>query len=247
AVTGADFTSHDEEIGRLRTIDLNRFGNDYDYFALGHIHRPQTINHPFFPDGESQVYSSPVARYSGSAIHVSCEESFPHSVSLVEIDSHKSDIRVTAIPLQQLRHFHTFPKDADGFTNLKDIFNFLDNFIKKNEESCYIRFKVANGTDLSSDFNSRVYEMIENSGKDIRYNPKLLWIGNENDAEEPEEVRCEIEVGELQQMTDPLQFVRLTAEKYPDLDIDSLSDAFSEIEKELKLMSEEENVKHNRN
>lgn len=246
AVTGADFTSHDTEIGMLRTTDITRFGTGYDYFALGHIHRPQTINQSFFPDSETQTYTAPVARYSGSAIHVSCDETFPHSVSFIEIATHKGEVKVTALPLKQLRHFYTFPKESEPFSNQNDILKFLDSFIKRNEESCYIRFRVADGTDLSSDFNSRVYEMIESSGKDIRYNPKILWTGVNKEETDKTELNAEIEVEELQQMTDPLQFIRLTADKYPDFDIDSLSDAFSEIEKELKLMNEEENGKRNR-
>lgn len=241
AVTGCDFTGHDTEIGMLRTVDLERFGKDYDYLALGHIHRPQTLNHSSF---ETEVnYKTPVARYSGSALHISCDEAYPHSVSLVEIDNHKGTITIQELRIDQLRHFYNFPPNSEPpFSNEKEIFKWFDRFLK-DTESCYIRLRVEKGTDLSSDFNNRVYTLIENSGKDVRYNPKIIWVGEEIEQVDIAEEEQEIAVEELQQMTDPLQFIRLTAEKYPSLDLDSLAEAFKEIEDEIKVMNEEETGK----
>lgn len=43
AVTGLDPAGHHFDIGTLRTLDPSAMGNGYDYLALGHIHKPQTI------------------------------------------------------------------------------------------------------------------------------------------------------------------------------------------------------------
>ena len=102
------------------------------------------------------------------------------------------------------------------------------------------------GTDLPSDFNNKVYSMIEDSGRDIRYNPKILWIGEETANVQESDKETEIAVEELQQMTDPLEFIRLTADRYPSLDLSKLSSAFKEIEDELLVMQEEESVKTKR-
>lgn len=240
AVTGCDFTGHDSEIGMLRTVDIERFGTDYDYLALGHIHRPQNLNHSSHET--TGDYKAPVARYAGSALHVSCDEAYPHSVSLVDLDSHKGNIMIRELKIDQLRHFYNFPPNTEPpFSSEKEIFKWLDRFLK-DADSCYIRFRVERGADLSSDFNNRVYTLIENSGKDVRYNPKIIWVGEENDPVEAE-VEEQIAVEQLQQMTDPLQFIRLTADRYPSLDMDSLAEAFKEIEDEIKIMTDEESGK----
>ncbi len=240
AITGSDFTGHDSEIGMLRTVDIERFGSDYDYLALGHIHRPQTINHPMIREDEVQSLSSPVARYSGSAIHVSCDEAYPHSVSLIDIDNNRK-ISIRELRINQLRHFYNLPLNACAFSDEKQALKYLEKFIS-DSNSCYIRIKMERGADLPSDFNNRIYRLIEDSGKDIRYNPKILWMGEEETVKE-EVMNQEIAVEELQQMTDPLEFIRLTADRYPTLDMDTLSRAFKEIEEELMIMNEEENGK----
>ena len=43
AVTGLDITGHDFDLGHLRTLDAGDMGDGFDYLALGHIHKPQTI------------------------------------------------------------------------------------------------------------------------------------------------------------------------------------------------------------
>lgn len=245
AVTGSDFTGHDTEIGMLRTVDLDKFGNGFDYLALGHIHRPQTLNAPAFTRNEEQVFTAPVARYSGSALHVSCDETYPHSISLVDIDQHRGRVCIKELRIEELRHFYNLPLSKSGFNDEKEALDYLEKFIRDNN-SCYIRIKMDKGTDLPSDFNNKVYSMIEESGRDIRYNPKILWIGEETANVQESDKETEIAVEELQQMKDPLEFIRLTAERYPSLDLSKLSSAFKEIEDELLVMQEEESVKTKR-
>lgn len=239
-VNGCDPTGHDREIGMLRAVNLEKFGDGYDYLALGHIHRPQTLTHPGARSEEP--LATPVARYSGSALHVSCDEAYPHTVSVVEIDRHKGSVTIRERRIDQLRHFYNLPlkssrKDEEpAFSSEEETVKELERFIAS-AESCYIRLKVGKDVNLSSDFTNRVYRLIEESGKDIRYNPKIIWVGEE-DAPKAEEKEQEIAVEELQQMTNPLEFIRLTSERYPRLDMKVVEAAFKEIEQEVQEMKQ---------
>ena len=98
AVTGCDFMGHDVSrlVGGFETEDLKSMGDGYDYLALGHIHRPQML-----PNAK--------ARYSGSPIHVSFDEVFPHTVSLVEIAFHGAKPVVNEYRIRQKMHLYSIP------------------------------------------------------------------------------------------------------------------------------------------
>lgn len=245
AVTGADCTGHDPEIGMLKTIPSQRLGKDFDYMALGHIHRPQTIcpcKDTYI--NENAVYEPPVIRYSGSALHVSCDETYPHSVSLIDVSKHGGPVSVKPLQISELRHFVTLPHSDQEFLNEKSIFKELKAFISRTEYSCYIRFRINRKVDLSSDFNNKVYRLLEESGKDLRYNPKINWSESKEDSEAMAVNTMEnLGIEDLQQMDNPMEFVIRSADRYPDLDLDKLRDAFSEIENELMHMSEERATK----
>lgn len=96
AVEGCDIRGHENQlIGGMDKANLTLFGSGYDYLALGHIHKPQQIN--------SRV------RYSGSPIPMSFTEDYPHSVSLVEINTHgeaptiRSDGNLLITPLRNVK------------------------------------------------------------------------------------------------------------------------------------------------
>ena len=62
AMAGADTTGHGE-IGNQRALNLADFGSGYDYLALGHIHRPQTLGgDPADERLATSRYPSPTAR-----------------------------------------------------------------------------------------------------------------------------------------------------------------------------------------
>lgn len=231
-VAGCDMTGHDLTIGTLQACGIESTGTGYDYLALGHIHRPQTLNHEQDRMKPAVSYPSPVARYSGSALHVSCDEAYPHSVSLVEIDRHNGTVAIKQLPIRQLRHFITIP--APGESPLADAADAMDRLIKFINEGGegYIRFAFDNSVSLPSDFSSRVYDLIESRGKDVRYNPKILWTGDT--AEEVTQRQPAFEVAELQQMTNPLEFVKRVIGQFDGLSLGDISKAFAEVEKELK-------------
>lgn len=63
--------------GGIDSVSQDSFGTDFDYLALGHIHVGHTLRPP--------VGASFRARYCGTPAAVSFDETFPHSVSIVEI------------------------------------------------------------------------------------------------------------------------------------------------------------------
>lgn len=243
AVTGSDITGHDFEIGTLKTQSLASLGTGYDYLALGHIHKPQTLKHP--EDNmtfDAVTYPAPVVRYSGSALHVSCDEAYPHTVSVVEIDKHEGQVTLRQLRIDELRHFHTLPEAPDAaFADEKEALEGIETFCKTVGNG-YIRLKVLYTADLSANFDQKVYDLLEKYGNKVRYNPKIRWIG-EPETSQDDKNKPTFEVAELQQMTDPMEFIEKTQAQYPKLDMETLRDVFKEIETEVKHIKEEEAAK----
>lgn len=127
AVSGCDLSGHDPRlIGGMESLTVNDLGCGYDYFALGHIHRPQTL-----------ADSRGKARYSGSPLHVSFDENYPHSVSIVELEKHGAEPVVREERIRQLMHTYTVPKEALPFEEaLNELFHF------QSDESGYVRLNI---------------------------------------------------------------------------------------------------------
>lgn len=235
---GSDLEGHDPEIGNIKAVEIERLGASYDYLALGHIHKAQTLNHPAIFDEEEHTYSSPIARYSGSVLHVSEDEDYPHSVSLVDIDKHGGDVIIRQLRIDQLHHFFTLPLNkVEPFASAKEALSYLKKFIKAYDK-VYIRLRFFANADIPSDFNASVYDLIEKSGKDIRYNPRMIFVSQNCEDENDETIKTQLNIEEIKQMTNPREFVRKTAGAYPGLTEDELDELFGEVEIELKKMIE---------
>lgn len=237
AVTGVDPAGHNFEIGKLKTQGIDALGNGFDYIALGHIHKPQTIGHQDDCMEENVTYPSPVVRYAGSALHVSCDETYPHTVSLLEIDRHQGDVRIQQLRIDELRHFYVLPEDGTSFTSADDALKAMNEFIGKGERG-YIRFRFDINTDLPSNFSQMVYDALSPYNDEWRYNPKILWTGTSTGQFSQKE-ELVFEVAELQQMTDPMQFIERTKDQYPGLDLEDVRLAFEEVKAEMQLLNEE--------
>lgn len=232
AVTGMDATGHGQQIGSVATTDAALLGSGYDYLALGHIHMPQTINHRQDAYATEVTYPAPVMRYSGSAMHVSCDETYPHTFSVVNITHHGGDVNIRQVKIEQLRHFFTLPIGSDApFASEEDALCALQEWTKSTSEG-YFRFRFDHQADLSPNFAQKVYDLIESANCHLRFNPKHIWEGTP--AASATSRMVTFEVAELQQMDNPLEFVKRIQPDFPDLDYQGLKSVFSEILKEIE-------------
>ena len=237
AVTGLDPTGHSFDIGTLKTQEAASFGTGYDYLALGHIHKPQTIGYPQDTNENDITYPSPVVRYSGSALHVSCDETYPHTVSLVDIDKHGGNVRIKQLRIDELRHFYVLPSDNAAFESEEEAIEAVKQFVDE-KKSGYIRLRINNKVVLPPNFNQIIYELLP-ANEEVRYNPNILWEGKvETSCEETE--KPIFEVAELQQMTDPMVFIEKTKDMYPEIDMEELKNVFDDIKNEVERIKEEE-------
>lgn len=236
AVTGLDIQGHDFEIGTLKTQSIDSFGSGFDYLALGHIHKPQTISHQEDAMQEEVCYPAPVVRYSGSALHVSCDEIYPHSVSLVELDKHEGNIKIKQLRINELRHFYILPINGESFTSVETALDALKVFVEDRERG-YIRFRFDHKTDVPSNFSQQVYDLLTPYKEEWRFNPKIIWTGNTEVSETAKE-KLVFEVAELQQMTDPMAFIEKTKDQYPTLDLEDVRQAFEDVKAEIHRLNE---------
>lgn len=237
AVTGLDITGHSFEIGKLKTQETETLGCGYDYLALGHIHKPQTIGYMADFMLEEVTYPAPVIRYSGSALHVSCDEAYPHTVSVVEIDQHEGNVSIRQLRIDELRHFYTLPMSGGVFVDADEAIREIECFAQTHGRG-YIQLQMDYKIILPSDFNQQVYDVLAPYNEEIRYNPKIRWIGTPAKAEGDE--KLVFEVAELQQMTDPMTFIEKTIGQYPGFGLEELREAFEEVKVEVERLREQE-------
>lgn len=130
-VSGCDFRGHenakDLSVGGIDAIELEELGAGYDYVALGHIHRAQTI-----------AGSGGRVRYSGTPIPVSFDENCPHSVSVVEIVSHGEVPVIREVPIDNPYPLVTLP--IEGFAPWDEVKRLLLEYPKDNPS--YVRLNV---------------------------------------------------------------------------------------------------------
>lgn len=144
AIQGCNTRGHEESIGRIETLPPSLLGQGYDYAALGHIHKPQTLT----PGGKG------IIRYCGSPIPLSFTEDYQHSVSLVEIASHNSDPIITELPITPLRQMLTLQSNSldEGIVMLEKL---------SSEEHSYVRLLVNTNELLPPNANDRARKVSE--------------------------------------------------------------------------------------
>lgn len=139
-VAGCDMTGHDSRatdlVGGIEYTPLEAMGSGYDYLALGHIHRPQWI------EGSDNR-----ARYCGTPLAVSFDESYPHSVTLAEIPVHGGEVKTEEIDIENPRPLVTLP--AMEPAPWAEAFEMLKKFDP--ESPAYIRLNVTADETLPSD------------------------------------------------------------------------------------------------
>lgn len=235
AISNANAEGH-SEIGKMATQPIEEWGIGYDYLALGHIHKPQTLGYGD-ENQEESTYPAGIARYSGSALHVSCDEKYPHTVSLVELNEHGGEIKIKRLRINELRHFYELPENGEAAKNAEEALASVADFCKKHK-SGYIRLHISYSATMPADFDQQVYAILEPYNNEIRYNPKIIWSDVPSTATQKEKVV--FQVAELQEMKDPMEFIEKTKDLYPDLDLEDVRAAFDEVAEEVQRMEEEE-------
>lgn len=131
AVAGSDFRGHEQvediSVGGIDCVAINDFCSGYDYLALGHIHRPQTLR-----GGHGRI------RYCGTPLPVSFDEDYPHSVSIVEITNRGDKPAVKEVLIANHRPLVTLP--AEGFASYDEALEMLEDFPA--DIPAYIRLNV---------------------------------------------------------------------------------------------------------
>jgi exonuclease SbcD len=139
-VSGCDFMGHDHitdyTVGGIDGITLEEFGTGYDYVALGHIHNPQNVKGS---DGK--------VRYSGTPLPVTFDETYDHSVTLVEIAARGESPVLTEVPIDNIHPLVSLP--AEGFATWDEAKELLEKFSSDMES--YIRLNIEVEDFLPSD------------------------------------------------------------------------------------------------
>lgn len=156
-VAECDMTGHDRHLmpastGGLDSIPTSSFSQAFDYVALGHIHKPQTLRN-----------TGHRLRYSGSPIAVSFDENYLHSVSLVEIESHGKSPAITEIEIPNPRPLLSLP--AEGFAKWDEIKEMVRQFPA--DLPAYLRLQVEVTDFLPPHANDEINAMLE--GKEARF------------------------------------------------------------------------------
>ena len=142
-VRGCDFTGHENSseyaVGGIDAYDLDDMGTGYDYLALGHIHHAQ-----FVQGGHHRV------RYSGTPLPISFDESYRHTVSMVEIASHGEEPIVREIEIRTHRPLVTLP--TEGTVAWNEARKLLEHY--PDDIEAYIRLNVEVDGELPAEANA---------------------------------------------------------------------------------------------
>ena len=106
AVASCNTAGHNTIKARLVFEELELLGQGWDYLALGHIHKPQTLK-------------DTAARYCGSPIPISFDEDYEHSVSIVTIEKHGDKPEIKTVPIKNVMPIWNLPKKAGTLDEVK--------------------------------------------------------------------------------------------------------------------------------
>lgn len=96
SVTTGHSDADERFVGGCENVEIDSLGHGYDYLALGHIHCPQQWNK-----------GNAIARYCGTPLPISFDESYPHSVTIVELPAAGIIPTVTTVTLKPRRKLVT--------------------------------------------------------------------------------------------------------------------------------------------
>lgn len=177
AITGSETQGHDLTRGGMDFVETSELGIDYDYLALGHIHCPQNIE-----NGK--------VRYCGSPYPVSFDESYPHSVSVVEINATDETPNIRTIHINNPWPLRTIPKKAVPFDEAIEMLTTYPS-----DEKAYIRLHVQIDTLAPPNALEKAHQATKE--KAARF-CCFKWV---RDERKDEEQRTTIDVEQIKQLT----------------------------------------------
>lgn len=217
AVSGSDYRGHDNAsetvVGGMECQSLETFGEGYDYVALGHIHRAQTLR-----GSKGRV------RYSGTPLAVNFDEAMDeeeHGVTLVEISAHGDLPSIKVIPIHNPRPLVTLP--VDGFGEWPEVRQLFGSF--PDDIPAYIRLNVLVDGRLPVGANDEAQQIA--ALKQCRY---CLINAKRKDQVVPSSGFQAMTTTEFQQMT-PMEVAQRYLESQGDVFDEGLATLFNEVMK----------------
>ena len=214
-VSGADFRGHDtvreRSVGGIDSVGIDELGTGYDYVALGHIHRPQTLKG-----------SGGRVRYSGTPIPVSFDETYPHSVSVVEIASHGAAPIIREEEIENPHPLVSLP--AEGYAPWEEVKQLAERFPK--DIPAYVRLNIEVENFLPPD---TIHEARAIIGKG---QGRFCYVNPHRETKD-KSGRKELTVSEFRAM-EPLAVARMYAEDMGFSFDEELERLFLEVEKDVR-------------
>ncbi|MCR4873306.1 MAG: exonuclease SbcCD subunit D [Bacteroidales bacterium] len=156
-IGNAVFTAHEattfngrDIVGGINSMSLNDIADNYDYFALGHIHTPQTL-------------ANGKARYCGSPVQLNFKEQFPHSVTMVTLERHGDAPVIETFEIEPLLRFHQIPATAKPLDEALDC---LETQLP--ETPGYVQVNILSAERLPADTENRIRALLDR-GNGLRY------------------------------------------------------------------------------
>ena len=144
-------------VGKLKTINANTFPKNIDYYALGHIHKPQIVN-----KDERIVYSgSPIALNFGEKT----------AKQIVKLDFNNKEFTKEKILLPKFLNLEQL--EAESIDDIKNQLNQLDHDMKIDYKDDPIYLEIIY---KSKNIESSINEIIEDYVKTLTNNFKILAI-----------------------------------------------------------------------
>lgn len=185
SIEGSDRTGHDETAGGIEYVPISSMGEGYDYLALGHIHCPQDIK------GNGRH-----ARYCGTPLPVNFDETYPHSVSIIEVRRHEAP-QIRTVEIENPMPLVTLPKEAVTF---EEAIKLLEEY--PDDKPAYIRLNVLIKDYLAPDCNERASGAVK--GKKCKY----CYIKSNREKQASDDRARHISIQEMQEMS-PLEIAKL--------------------------------------
>lgn len=215
AVTGSDFKGHDQtteiNVGGIDCMAIRDFGEGgekYDYLALGHIHRAQTLRG-----------SCGRIRYSGTPLPVSFDEDYPHSISMVELSECGEEPIIREIPISNCHPLITLP--SEGYASFEETLELLKGF--PDDIEAYIRLNV----EITDFLPHMTRENAEAATRDKKCRFCHINVVRKTAVENNEQL-CNMSVGEFKELS-PLEIAGMFAEEKGGILDNELKELLSEI------------------